>query len=166
MKETRENYGFVPNLTASTHLNARHVLGETPTGVYFAHFTNKQFHDHTTKKIIPAAASTVLGFGLKFIPVPKKSIRQDDVNEAIKQFDCVFYLKVFFANDYYTSEKDEEPIRKLRINSKWTPDQPPFKITQRLGNFESAILFNFKPKKWKTQPYQVPSPNPSRNLRQ
>jgi hypothetical protein len=48
------------------------VLGETPTGVYFAHFvTNKQFHDHTTKKIIPAAASTVLGFGLKFIPTPK-----------------------------------------------------------------------------------------------
>jgi hypothetical protein len=46
------------------------VLGKTSMGVYFAHFTNKQFHDHTTKKIIPAAA-TVLGFGLKFIPIPK-----------------------------------------------------------------------------------------------
>ena len=130
MKETRENYGFVPNLAVSTHLNARHVLGETPTGVYFAHFTNKQFHNHTTKKIIPAAASTVLGFGLKFIPVPKKSICQDDVDEAIKRFDRDFYLKVFFANDDYTSKKDKEPIKKLRINSKWTPDQPPFKITQ------------------------------------
>ena len=95
MRETQENYGFVPNLAISTHLNARHVLGETPTGAYFAHFTNKQFHDHTTKKIIPAAASMVLGFGLKFIPVPKKSIRQDNVDEAIKRFDRDFYLKVF-----------------------------------------------------------------------
>jgi hypothetical protein len=60
------------------------VLGKTPTGVYFVHFTNKQFHDHMTKKIIPAAASTILGFGLEFIPIPKKSIRQDDVDEAIK----------------------------------------------------------------------------------
>jgi hypothetical protein len=73
-REIRENFGFIPNVEISTHLNARHVLGKTPTGVYFAHFTNKQFHDFTTKKIIPAAASTVLGFGLKFIPVPKKSI--------------------------------------------------------------------------------------------
>jgi hypothetical protein len=107
MKETRENYGFTPNLAASTHLNARHVLGKTPMGVYFAHFTNKQFHDHTTKKIIPPAALTVLGFGLKFIPIPKKSIRQDDVDEAIKRCDRDFYLKVFFANDDYTSEKDK-----------------------------------------------------------
>jgi hypothetical protein len=149
MKETRKNYGFVPNLAISTHLNARHVLGETPTGVYFAHFTNKQYHDHTTKKIIPAAASTVLGFGLKFIPVPKKSIRQDDVNEAIKRFDRDFYLKVFFTNDDYTSE-DNEPIEKLRINSKWMPDQPPFKITQQLGNFEGAISCYFKPKNGKS----------------
>ena len=96
MRETRENYGFVPNLAVSTHLNARHVLGETPTGVYFAHFTNKQFHDFTTKKIIPAAASTVLGFGMKFIPVPKKSIRQDDVDECIRRFERDFFLKVFF----------------------------------------------------------------------
>ena len=84
MRETCENYGFVPNLAISIHLNARHVLGKTLTGAYFAHITNKKFHDHTTKKIIPAAALTVRGFRLKFIPVPKKSIRQDNVNEAIK----------------------------------------------------------------------------------
>jgi hypothetical protein len=32
----------------------------------------------------------------------------------------------------------------LRVNSKWTPDQPPFNITKRLGNFEAAFLCNFK----------------------
>ena len=81
------NYGYVPNLNISTHLNARHVLGNTPTGVYLSHFTNKKFHNLTTKKSIPTAAANVLGFGLKFIPVPKKSIKQDDVDEAIKRFD-------------------------------------------------------------------------------
>ncbi len=89
-RETSKNYGFISNLPISSHLNACHVLGETPMGVYFAYFTNKQFHDHTTKKIIPAAASTVLGFGLKFIPIPNKSIRQDDVDKAIKRFDRDF----------------------------------------------------------------------------
>jgi hypothetical protein len=95
-----------------THLNARHVLGDTPTGVYFTHFTNKQFHNLTTKKSIPAMAVTVLSFGLKFIPVPKKSIHQDDVNKAIKQFDQDFYLKVSFTDDDANSD-DKEQIKKL-----------------------------------------------------
>jgi hypothetical protein len=120
------------------------VLGETPTGVYFAHFANKQFHDFTTKKIIPAAASTVLGFGLKLIPIPKKSIHQDDVDKAIKWFNQDFYLKVFFADDDKTLD-NKETIKKLRVNSSWIPDQPPFRITQRLGNFEIAIAKNFCP---------------------
>ena len=149
MRETRENYGFVPNLAVSTHLNARHVLGETPTGVYFAHFTNKQFHDFTTKKIIPAAASTVLGFGMKFIPVPKKSIRQDDVDECIRRFERDFFLKVFFADDDNTSD-DDEPLEKLRVTSKWMPQQPPLSVSNRLGKFEQAISAHFKPKRGKS----------------
>ena len=143
------NYGFVPDPRISTHLNARHVLGDTPTGVYLSHFTNKKFHDLTTKKSIPATAATVLGFGLKFIPVPKKSIKQDDVDEAIKRFDRDFYLKVFFADSDDDSD-DEDPIEKLRINSVWKPDQPPHKITQRIGDFEGAIERNFRPQRGKS----------------
>ena len=123
--------------------------GDTPTGVYFSHFTNKKFHDLTTKKSIPAAAATVLGFGLKFIPVPKKSIKQDDVDEAIKRFDRDFYLKVFFADSDDDSD-DEDPIEKLRITSVWKPDQPPHKITQRIGDFEGAIERNFRPQRGKS----------------
>ena len=125
------------------------MLGDTPTEVYFTHFTNKHFHDLTTNKSIPAAASTILGFGLKFIPVPKKSICQDDVDEAIKRFDRDFYLKVFFAEDDESSD-DEEPIEKLRINSVWKPDQPPHKITKRIGDFEGAIARNFRPRRGKS----------------
>ncbi len=79
----------------------------------------------TSGKSIPAAPTSILGFGLKFIPVPKKSIRQGDVDVAIKCFDRDFYLKVHFADD--DAEKDEEAVEKLRVNSTWKPDQPPTK---------------------------------------
>jgi hypothetical protein len=110
--EIERNYGFIPNTNISTRLNTRHVLGNISTGVYFTNFTNKHFRDLTTKKSNPAAAATVLGFGLKFIPIPKKSIHQDDVDKAVKRFDQDFYLKVFFA-DKDTNLDDKEPIKKL-----------------------------------------------------
>jgi hypothetical protein len=110
------------------------VLGETPTEVYSAHFTNEQFHDLTSSKSFPSAATSILGFGLKFIPVPKKSIRQTNVDEAIKCFDREFYLKVHFADD--DAEEDKESVEKLQVNSTWKPDQPPYRITQRLVQFE------------------------------
>jgi hypothetical protein len=141
-RETHKNFGFVPNITISIYLNARHVLGETPMRVYFTHFTNKQFYDLITKKSIPASAATVLGLGLKFIPIPKKSICPDDINEALKQFDRDLYLNVHYTNDDADSD-NEETIEKLRVNSKWMPDQPPFDFNQRLGNFEGAITRNF-----------------------
>ncbi len=111
VKEIGEAYGFIPNLYISTHLNARHVLGETPTEVYFAHFTNKQLHELTSSKSIPSAATSILGFGLKFIPIPKKSIPQTDVDEAIKCFNRHFYLKVHYADD--NAEEDKEAVKKL-----------------------------------------------------
>ena len=126
------------------------MLGDTPTGVYLSHFTNKKFHDLTTKKSIPAAAATVLGFDLKFIPIPKKSIKRDEVDQAIKRFDRDFYLKVFFADSDDDDDDDEDPIEKLRVNSVWKPDQPPHKITQRIGEFEHAIDRNFRPQRGKS----------------
>ncbi len=130
-REIERNYGFIPNTNISTHLNARHVLGDTPTGVYFTHFTNKHFHDLTTKKSIPAAAATVLGFGLKFIPVPKKSILQYDVVEAVKQFDRDFYLKVFFANEDANSD-DMEPIKNCESTVCGSPISPPTRLLNAL----------------------------------
>jgi hypothetical protein len=118
---------FAPNITISIHLNAHYVLGKTPTGLYFTRFTNKQFHDLMTMKSIPVAAATVLGFGINFIPVPKKSICQDDIDEAIKRLDRDFYLKVYFAANN-TDIDDVKPIEKLQVNSKWMPDQPPMTL--------------------------------------
>ena len=117
-------YGFLPNLEASIHLNARHVLGDTPPDVYFAHFTNKSFHDLTPGKSLPAAAAFLLGFRLKFIPVPKKSLRPNDIDEGIDRFNLCIFLKIHFAED----DKENEPYEKLRVKSTWKPDQPPFEI--------------------------------------
>ena len=38
-REILGNYGFIPDLKISTHLNARHVLGDTLMEVYLSHFT-------------------------------------------------------------------------------------------------------------------------------
>ncbi len=147
VKEIGEAYSFIPNLSISTHLNACHVLGKTPTEVYFAHFMNKQFHDLTSSKSIPSAATSILGFGLKFIPVPKKSIHQTDVDKASKHFDRDFYLKVHFADD--NAEEDKESGKKLQVNSTWKPGQPPYKIAQQLGQFEGAISRLLRPQQGK-----------------
>jgi hypothetical protein len=81
-RETQESYGFLPP-EVSIHLNARHVLGNTSPDVYFSHFINKTFHDLTSGKSLPAAAQYLLGFGLKFIPVPKKLLRPIDIDQGI-----------------------------------------------------------------------------------
>jgi hypothetical protein len=111
--------------------------------IYFSHFTNKYFHDLTTKKLIPSVAAIILGFGLKFIPVSTKSIHQDDINKTIKQLGQDFYLKVFFANNN-TNLVDEEPIEKLQVNSALKPVQPPHKFTKPIRDLEEAIKRNFR----------------------
>ena len=133
--------------------------------MYFTHFTNKQFHDLTKKKSIPAAAATVLGLGLKFIPVPKRSIGPDDIDEALKQFDRDFYLNIHFTNEDVDSD-NEEQIEKLQVNSKWMPDQPPFDITQCLGDFEGAVTKNFQPQRRKSNLSKIPSQNSPADLQQ
>jgi hypothetical protein len=70
-KKTRANFGFIPDINISVHLNTRILLGNITTTEYFYHFTNKSFHDPTNGNSIPAAAASILGYGLKFIPVPK-----------------------------------------------------------------------------------------------
>ena len=121
-RETQESYGFLPDPKVSIHLNARHVLGNTSPDVYFSHFINKTFHDLTSGKSLPAAAQYLLGFGLKFIPVPKKLLRPIDIDQGIDRFDQDMFLKIHFAGD---DDETTSPTKKMRVKSKWIPDQPP-----------------------------------------
>jgi hypothetical protein len=108
-REVRELYGLLPDPKTSIHLNARHVLGDASQDVYFSHFTNKTFHDLTPGKSRPAAAAFLLGFRLKFIPVPKKSLGLREINEGIDCFNRDMFLKGHFAGD----DKDDVPYEKL-----------------------------------------------------
>ncbi len=82
-REIQESYGFLPNLEASIHLNARHVLRDTSPDVYFSHFTNTAFHDLTPGKSLPLAAEFLLSFGLMFIPIPKNPCDQMILMKAL-----------------------------------------------------------------------------------
>ncbi len=126
---------------ASIHLNARHVLGDTSPDVYFSYFTNKTFHDLTPGKSLPAAAAFLLGFRLKFIPVPKKSLGLREIDEGIDRFGRDMFLKIHFAGD----DEDDIPYKKLWVKSTWKPDQPPNKILSWLSKFECAMKKQFVP---------------------
>ena len=67
----RSGFGFLPNLTISTHKNAREVMGGTSPGCYFLKATNTAFHDLTEGKSLPPAIMSLLGLSLKFIPTPR-----------------------------------------------------------------------------------------------
>jgi len=122
------------------------VLGDTSPDAYFSHFTNKTFHDLTPGKSLPAAAAFLLGFGLKFIPIPKKSLRLNEIDEGIDRFDRDMFLKIHFAGD----DEDDETQEKLRVKSSWKPDQPPNRILSRLSKFECAMQKQFIPRRGKS----------------
>ena len=145
-REVRESFGFVPDLKTSIHLNAWHMLGDTSPDVYFSHFTNNIFHDLTSGKSLPAAAAFLLGSGLKFIPIPKRSLQLNEIDEGINRFDRDMFLKIHFAGD----DKDDEPYKKLQVKSTWKSDQPPNKILSRLSKFECAMQKQFIPRRGKS----------------
>ena len=131
-----DDYGFIPDVEASIHLNARRVLGDTPAREYFSEYTNKKFHDFTTGGTIPPSASSILGNGLKFIPVPRMNTNLDDIGFTLKRLERDVQLKVFFADDDLEGNNVIEP---LRINSEWVPDSTPEDVKRRIESFASAI---------------------------
>ena len=129
-----EDYGFLPDLNLSTHLNARHVLGNTLSRCYFGKVLNRAFHDLTDGKSIPPAAHEILGLSMKFIPTPEYTT---STNHAVQSFDRLerdIGLKVHFAGD-----ESELPKTKLYLKSTWHPPMPPLEIDMRLSNFGAEL---------------------------
>ena len=137
-REVRELFGFLPDLKTSIHLNAHHVLGDTSPDVYFSHLPKKTFHDLTPDKSRPAAAGFLLGFGLKCMPIPKKSLWLNEIDEGIDCFHRDMFLKNYFAGD----DKDDEPYNKLRVKSTWKPDQP--LVNHLIGYFHDSVNLNVR----------------------
>ena len=69
-----KSYGFCADPDKSTDENATSILGQMPAWFYFARPSNTSFHDlkmEGTPK--PPNISSLLGLGLKFVPVPSKT---------------------------------------------------------------------------------------------
>ena len=94
-----EDYGFLPNLALSIHLNARHVLGNTLSRCYCWKVLNKRFHDLTNGKFIPPAVHEILGLSLKFIPTPEYTTPTNHAFQSFDRLERDVGLKVLFAGD-------------------------------------------------------------------
>ena len=143
MKRTSDDYGFIPDVNVSIHLNARRTLGDTPTRENFSLFRNKSFHDFTTKESIPFAVRNLLGNGLKFIVTPKRSHCNGEIKDTLQRFDREMRLKIFFSDPDLENDK----IEPLRINSEWTPELIPLETIQRISNFSDAVRHTHIPRR-------------------
>ena len=80
--------------------------------------------------------------GLKFIPVPKKLLKHDDIAGTTEQIIPDISLKVVFAED----DMDNNNIEQLRTNSEWTFEDIPPDIRQHISNFVIEVQQHFKPR--------------------
>ncbi len=124
-------------LGISTHLNARHVLGNTTPECYFHHSTNKAFHDLTNGRLLPAAATSILDMGRNFIPTPRWTTPPDKVEHSIDRFEHNIGLKMHFAGD--DGDYGLKKIEKLRIKLKWRAPLPPCQIDSWISKFLRKI---------------------------
>jgi hypothetical protein len=135
--ETYKSFGCVPMLGISTHLNARHVLGNTTPECYFHHSTNKTFHNLTGGRLLPTAAMPILSMGMNFIPTPSWTPSPDKVEHSIDRFKHDIGLKVHSARD--DGDYGLKKIKKLRIKSTWRAPLPPCQIDSRTSKFLREI---------------------------
>jgi hypothetical protein len=113
---------------------------------------NLAFHDLTEDKIIPPAAKSILGLGMKFIPTPPYTT--DTITPSLKRLRRDTYLKIIFASD--DNSEYTQHTSKLYIKSSWDPpasDIPPT-IDERIDHFSTNVKQLFQRKK--TTPNLLP----------
>ena len=121
-------YNFVPNLSISTHLNARKVLGNTEPGAYYSCPHNLTFHNLTNQKIIHQSTSQVLGLSLKFIPTPTYTSSRDIFDQAWSCFERNAHHQIYFAG----TESNFQPTQ-LYLKSTYRSSLPPLEMTITLA---------------------------------
>jgi hypothetical protein len=124
-------------LGISTHLNACHVLGNTTLEYYFHHSTNKTFHNLINSRLLPTAATSILGMGMNFIPTLSWTPSPDKVEHSIDHFKRNIALKLHFAAD--DGDYRLKKTKKLRIKSTCRAPLPPCQIDLRISKFFREI---------------------------
>ena len=134
----RSSFGFLPNLTISTHKNAREVMGGTSPGCYFLKAMNTAFHDLTEGRSLPPTITSLLGLSLKFIPTPRYAPSATELASSFDRIERDIGLKTFFAG------RQEKDIPKLRAKSTWQPPLPPRQVDYRVNNFLKGLRSLFR----------------------
>jgi len=110
---------------------------------YFHHAVNTSFHDLTHGNILPAAATKLLGLGLKFIPSPKFTTPASILNESFERLELEIGRRCHFAGDITNDDYDPSSASRCRIKSAWRPPLPPNEVCSRLSKFETALSREF-----------------------
>jgi hypothetical protein len=138
-------YGFLPKPYQSPLQNAISVRATTPIANIPPTIENLAFHDLTEGNIIPQAAKSILGLGMKFIPTPPYTT--NTITPSLKRLRRDTFLKVIFSGDD-DPDSTHYPI-KLYVKSSWNPptsDIPPT-VDERLQQFSTQVEKLFKHKK-------------------
>jgi hypothetical protein len=114
-----DSYGFLPASHLSTHMNARQALGDMSPGCYFLKASNSTFHDLTWDQALPLTAASLLGLGLKCIPMPKTLPSAADITPSLNSIIRDINLKTLFAG-----WSDDEDYLVLCAKSIWQPPLP------------------------------------------
>ena len=79
-----------------------------------------------------------------FIPTPHSTTESKCLEPRLGQFERLLKLRFFFAR-----EDDNEPLSKLRMNSKWVPPDEfiPREVSNRLAAFRQALMPLFERQK-------------------
>ena len=135
-RQNLRRFGFIPDANLSVHLNARRVLGQMHPLDYLSPISNLAFHDLTQNNELPSNTKCLLGLGLKFIPVPKVNITQNDLDHTLDRLERDFGLKIYFAGDDSDDTYDSSELYK---KSSWRAPIPPRDIDGRLSSFQTEL---------------------------
>ena len=141
-------YGFVPILSMSPLQNASLIKNNNVQILP----NNLAFHDLRHQKTGSVNYRLLLGMGKNFIPTPRYTTSINDIEPQLEQFERLVKLRVFYAG-----EENDEPLSKLRLNSKWVPPSGfiPREVLRRLAAFRQSLKTLFKRRKG------IPNLNPA-----
>ena len=128
-------------MSRTIHQNAVTQLAATPFWHYCIKPSNLAFYDFTVGKVVPPAATSLLGLSSKFIVKPEQKTSSREMLESMDRLERDVHLKIFFAG-----VKNDKPRSKLYVKSDWRPDiqDIPQFIDTRLERFSKALTSEFR----------------------
>ena len=106
----KQQFGFVADPNKTLLHNASSTLAHTPTWYYFSRPSHLAFHDFTRSKQPAKNLRSLLGLGLKFIPIPRCTNTWKKLKElSMPKFQRAIHLRFHFARTNSTPDDTYDP---------------------------------------------------------